>query len=148
MLRGLVTPRRLLALALVPLILLVASTIYVLVVLASIFGVIPMADDPGSRAQVVELARDGKLALPDDERREWGDTFILPDDLAHASRGGEVVVLRDANSLVVVFFDFRGFNHYTGWVYTSDDALAEDPMGNHPFKAERIAPNWFRVDAG
>lgn len=39
-------------------------------------------------------------------------------------------------------------NSYTGWMYSSSDTLTEDPTGNEPFKADRIAPKWFRVDAG
>jgi hypothetical protein len=109
-------------------------------------GCLPIADDPASRAQVVELARAGKLAAVNDDRRDT--VFLLPRGLDHVSQGGEVHVEHDGDELVVVFFDFRGLNHYTGWVYTSTDKLEDDPLGETPFTSQRVAPNWFRVDAG
>jgi hypothetical protein len=71
-----------------------------------------------------------------------------PEARARVVQGGEIVVVHEGNELIVVFFDFRGLNHYTGWVYASGDSLESDPLGNRPFQADRIAPNWFRVDAG
>lgn len=101
-------------------------------------------DDPPARRKVVDLARAGALAPRGDD--DW--IGLLPDDLEHTSTGGEVAITRLGDRLIVVFFDFRGLNHYTGWVYDSADALTEDPLGNRPFKADRIEANWFRVDAG
>lgn len=58
------------------------------------------------------------------------------------------MVLRRDGQLTVIIFDFRGLNHYTGWVYRSDGVLTADPSGNQPFEVERVEGNWFRVDAG
>ncbi len=80
--------------------------------------------------------------VPGDQR-----LATLPADLAHTSADGEVVVVKRGEDLTVVFFDFRGINHYTGWVYSSNGKLDVDPLGNRNWTAETIGPNWFRVDA-
>ena len=113
------------------------------VTLASVTACLPVADDQEAREQIVDLARSGELVPA-----EGINVFIVPVGLNHASRDGEVIVRQEGGGLTVVFFDFRGLNHYTGWVYTSVDALPLDPLGNHPFKAEALSPNWYRVDAG
>jgi hypothetical protein len=109
-------------------------------------GCLPVADDPGAREKVIELLRAGQLATVDDWRKD--SIYLLPADLDHVSQGGEVAVERSGDSLVVVFFEFRGLNHYTGWVYASGAAPSEDPLGNVPYSAIEIAPHWYRVDAG
>jgi hypothetical protein len=115
----------------------------VVMILTSLTSCLPVADDQDAREQVVDLARSDKLV-----RAEGFDVFVVPDGLDHASRDGQVIVLRDGADLTVVFFDVRGLNHYTGWVYTSLDALPLDPLGNDPFQATRLGPHWYRVDAG
>jgi hypothetical protein len=124
-----------------------AVAVAMAVAIVCVGGCLPIGDDPDGRSRVVELARAGELKTVDDWRRDW--IFLLPDELDHVSSGGEVVVERNGDDLLVVFFDFRGLNHWTGWLYTtSGDPPPDDPLGNHPFKAEQIAPNWFRIDAG
>lgn len=113
------------------------------IALTALTGCLPVGDDPDARGQVVDLARSDKLI-----QAEGFDVFALPDGLRHASRDGQVIVLRHDADLTVVFFDFRGLNHYTGWVYTSADSLRLDPLGNDPFKADPLGPNSYRVDAG
>jgi hypothetical protein len=117
-----------------------------LVVAALVVGCLPVADDPSARAKVLEMLRAGQLATVDDWRKD--STYLLPAGLDHLSQGGDIWVERRDGNLEVVFFDFRGLNHYTGWVYSSGGALTEDPLGNEPFQATEIAPNWYRVDAG
>jgi hypothetical protein len=113
---------------------------------ALLTGCLPVADDPGAREKVIEMLRAGQLATVEDWRKDY--IYLLPPDLDHVSQGGEIAVERLGDSLVVVFFDFRGLNHYTGWVYSSVAAPVEDPLGNVPFSAVEVAPHWYRVDAG
>jgi hypothetical protein len=149
MLRRHLAPRRIFVAVVAAIAAVAMGLVTWLVLMVATFGNLPpIPNDVEGRAEVVELARAGALALPDDERRDWGDVFVLPDNLDHVSRGGEVVVQRQGGDLVVVFFDFRGLNHYTGWVYASGDRLTEDPLGESPYSIERIGPNWFQVDAG
>ncbi len=122
---------------------LLATTVLLAVVVG---GCLPVADDPAGREKVLDLLRAGQLATVDDWRRDRN--YLLPPGLDHLSQGGDIVVERRADSLVVVFFDFRGLNHYTGWVYSSGAAPTEDPLGNDPFTATEVAPHWYRVDAG
>ena len=119
-----------------------ATAVVVMVLLACL----PTADDPAGRQEVLDMLRRDELATVDDWRRDR--VYLLPPELDHASEGGEISVHRDGASLVVLFFDFRGLNHYTGWVYSSEGQLTEDPQGNQPFISKEIAPNWYRVDAG
>lgn len=102
-------------------------------------------DDQTGREQIVGLVRVHAL-----EATEHSDEFVLPDGLEGLSNGGHVWVVRDdaSGALVVVFMDFRGLNHYTGWVYSSSGVLDEDPLGHQPFTAKEYAKNWFLVDAG
>jgi hypothetical protein len=120
----------------------VARAALLIAILGGLSGCV--ADDPACRDKVVALARDDTLESGHTARF---DLFMLPGDLKGCSQGGMVNVERDGG-LIVVFYDVRGTDHYTGWIYASTDTLREDPMGEEPFKANRIAPNWFRVDAG
>jgi hypothetical protein len=107
-------------------------------------GCLWAVDDQSGREKVIPLVEAGALGPG-----PGFDTLGLPDDLAHLSNGGEVVEIREGDALIVVFFDFRGLNHYTGWVYRSTGDIGdEDPLGNRPFTAKPIAPHWWRVDAG
>jgi hypothetical protein len=96
----------------------------------------------GARERVVEMIESGELHVPEGLTR-----ISLPRELVHASSGGTIMTLREPDSLAIVFFDFRGLNHYTGWVYTTA-ALTEDPLSNRPFRATPIGDNWYRVEAG
>jgi len=118
----------------------------IVVVAALITGCFPIADDPAAREKVIDMLRAGQLATVEDHRKDF--IYLLPANLDHVSQGGEIAVERSGDSLLVVFFDFRGLNHYTGWVYSSGVAPVEDPLGNVPFSAVEIAPHWYRVDAG
>ena len=109
-------------------------------------GCLPVADDPAARERVIDLLRAGQLASVDDWRKDF--IFVLPADLESVSQGGEIAVERSGDSLVVVFFDVRDLNHYTGWVYSSGGVPVEDPLGNDPFSAVEVAAHWYRVDAG
>lgn len=120
------------------------SAVWILTVLL-VNGCLPIADDPSARERVVDLAKGGNLTS-----RDGSFVYTLPGDLSGVSQGGEVVVIHDegTDAWTIVFFDFRGLNHYTGWIYESTGVLERDPLGNQPFKADSIGPNWFRVDAG
>ncbi len=118
----------------------------VAVVAALVTGCLPVVDDPAARDRVIGMLRAGELATVDDWRKDV--IYLLPADLDQLSEGGEIAVERSDNALVVVFFDFRGLNHYTGWMYSSGVAPIDDPFGNESFSAAKIVPHWYRVDAG
>jgi hypothetical protein len=99
-------------------------------------------DDPAGRAEVVEMVMAGTLGPG-----PGIDTLAVPERLRHVSTGGEVVGIRDRDAWIVVFFKFRGLNHYTGWIY-SERELTEDPLGNRPFEATPLGPNWYSVTVG
>jgi hypothetical protein len=101
-----------------------------------------LASTQQDRVRVVELLKSGELLSPPGLER-----LTLPPEFASASEGGEVVRLREGDVLTVVFFRFRGLNHYTGWVY-SDAAVTEDPLGNQPFQARDLGGGWYEVNAG
>ena len=101
------------------------------------------ADDAAGRERALALVREGRLPAG-----EGYASLALPDDLDHVSEGGEVAVIGSATAPeAVVFFRFRGLNHYTGWVY-SPTPLSEDPLGNQPFEAKPLGGGWYEVNAG
>jgi hypothetical protein len=107
-------------------------------------GCLGVADDQGNRQQVVELARDGQLSPA-----AGFDVYALPGEFANLSDSGEVVVLR-GDALTVMFYKVRGLNHFTGWVYRSNDTLdSSDPLiDGRPATIERLSQNWFFVTVG
>jgi hypothetical protein len=102
-------------------------------------------DDAGARDEVVALPKAGRLQPSDGFA---GAASALPNEYASLSDGGEVLVTdRSEGSFTLIFFKFRGLNHYTGWVYSESD-LVEDPLGHQPFVAQPIGGNWYEVIAG
>jgi len=122
-----------------PLVLAIAATV---LAAAGTLGCESGLQRDDARERVVDMIKSAELPGPLGLKR-----LTLPPALAIASDSGEVMTLREGQALTVVFFDFRGLNHYRGSVY-SERPLETDPLGNSPFKATRVADNWYTVEAG
>jgi hypothetical protein len=69
----------------------------------------------------------------------------LPWAASVSNGGGDILVERRHGHLMVLFFTYRGIlSHYSGYIYTSDDAPAlTEAFGDSVRQSRRIAPHWF-----
>ncbi|MCY9514694.1 hypothetical protein [Paenibacillus apiarius] len=71
----------------------------------------------------------------------------LPEDLRHLSRGGgEIVVVRNGESLQVLFFTIRGMlDNFSGLVYVSEGKPDGERLGAKIVKQKELGKHWFWI---
>jgi len=95
------------------------------------------------RMRVITALEEGQLPTP----RTSDSTVVvhLPWATGTSNGGGDILVERESDRLVVLFFTYRGIlSHYSGYVYTSDDPPAlSRAFGERVRQSTKVEPHWF-----
>jgi hypothetical protein len=102
------------------------------------------------RERVVAMVKAGDPALQPAPVREFKEfslqTFALPPEYSHLSKGGgKIVVQRTGIGYKIFFYTFRGvLDNFSGFVYVSDDnGLGKEDFRGDFKEVEKMRDNWF-----
>ncbi|MCE5170474.1 hypothetical protein LQV63_14255 [Paenibacillus profundus] len=96
------------------------------------------------RQQAIERLTQSDWSTAGSDR---GTLLQLPDDLRHLSRGGgEILVVRNGESLQVLFFTMRGLlDNFSGLVYVSEGEPDVENLGTKIVKQRELGKHWFWI---